>query len=591
MDYVPFKSEEEQKLAESMISKQLMIGVFPSEKYVNKIKMKYTSPESLELTNKILEQDKNLIIASNTNFEKSQELNSQMDDAILKVGNKLELLESSLMNSGNSENIYNKQLDIKVDEYKIETEQNEEKIKNINETIQELQRKKKENEDFFKKYEGEKKVWLDRLKEGKTKNETYSKGFKYLYEAKIIKLILEGVFLEKIQDMVEKEMCEKGALWGWDVMNEKKMEFEKKEAEFRFNQNLMKLASKEQVRQEKEYIEKKGMEGEMEEKKRDEIRQEWKEIWREIWIPDVKESVDPNIVEKRNLMIQITMDVTFKMFKKVFFDIYKLKNIVLSNQEYIIMDKIKNYFPEKNIPGRTQDEIALNQLMNILENIKAEEEIIYCDLKQAKQKIEEYAKSNENNKTTAQERLELIVQKITEVQNKVNNIDKSKVPLIKNAVEEIRKLIKEIPYENERKLFLDNLQDSSRLYDIFFPLNNILMVVSFMTVGKKREKNYDSRITQSNNEIARLKGRNNEISGKWNLIKELKEKMGEVNENNILEKSHEIETEEKNKTKKIIEEMRKSLNQIIELKNNQQMNSINFYKDIRKLVVRPKDLC
>ena len=591
MDYVPFKSEEEQKLAESMISKQLMIGVFPSEKYVNKIKMKYTSPESLELTNKILEQDKNLIIASNTNFEKSQELNSQMDDAILKVGNKLELLESSLMNSGNSENIYNKQLDIKVDEYKIETEQNEEKIKNINETIQELQRKKKENEDFFKKYEGEKKVWLDRLKEGKTKNETYSKGFKYLYEAKIIKLILEGVFLEKIQDMVEKEMCEKGALWGWDVMNEKKMEFEKKEAEFRFNQNLMKLASKEQVRQEKEYIEKKGMEGEMEEKKRDEIRQEWKEIWREIWIPDVKESVDPNIVEKRNLMIQITMDVTFKMFKKIFFDIYKLKNIILSNQEYIIMDKIKNYFPEKNIPGRTQDEIALNQLMNILDNIKAEEEIIYCDLKQAKQKIEEYSKSNENNKTTAQERLELIVQKITEVQNKVNNTDKSKVPLVKNAVEEIRKLIKEIPYENERKLFLDNLQDSSRLYDIFFPLNNILMVVSFMTVGKKREKNYDSRITQSNNEIARLKGRNNEISGKWNLIKELKEKMGEVNENNILEKSHEIETEEKNKTKKIIEEMRKSLNQIIELKNNQQMNSINFYKDIRKLVVRPKDLC
>ena len=591
MDYVPFKSEEEQKLAESMISKQLMIGVFPSEKYVNKIKMKYTSPESLELTNKILEQDKNLIIASNTNFEKSQELNSQMDDAILKVGNKLELLESSLMNSGNSENIYNKQLDIKVDEYKIETEQNEEKIKNINEIIQELQRKKKENEDFFKKYEGEKKVWLDRMKEEKTKDETYSKGFKYLYEAKIIKLILEGVFLEKIQDMVEKEMCEKGALWGWDVMNEKKMEFEKKEAEFRFNQNLMKLASKEQVRQEKEYIEKKGMEGEMEEKKRDEIRQEWKEIWREIWIPDVKESVDPNIVEKRNLMIQITMDVTFKMFKKVFFDIYKLKNIVLSNQEYIIMDKIKNYFPEKNIPGRTQDEIALNQLMNILDNIKAEEEIIYCDLKQAKQKIEEYSKSNENNKTTAQERLELIVQKITEVQNKVNNIDKSKVPLVKNAVEEIRKLIKEIPYENERKLFLDNLQDSSRLYDIFFPLNNILMVVSFMTVGKKREKNYDSRITQSNNEIARLKGRNNEISGKWNLIKELKEKMGEVNENNILEKSHEIETEEKNKTKKIIEEMRKSLNQIIELKNNQQMNSINFYKDIRKLVVRPKDLC
>jgi len=199
------------------------------------------------------------------------------------------------------------------------------------------------------------------------------------------------------------------------------------------------------------------------------------------------------------------MKVTFQLFQKLFYDIYKLKNIILSNDEYIVMDKIRNYFPEqKRTLNRNQDELVLNQLMNILDNIKAEEEIIYCDLKQAKQKIEEYSKSNENNKTTAQERLELIVQKITEVQNKVNNIDKSKVPLVKNAVEEIRKLIKEIPYENERKLFLDNLQDSSRLYDIFFPLNNILMVVSFMTVGKKREKNYDSRITQSNNEIARL---------------------------------------------------------------------------------------
>ena len=591
MDYVPYKSEEEQKLAESMISKQLMIGVFPTEKYVNKIQMKYTSPESLELTKKILEQDKNLILVSNTNFEKSQEINSQMDDAILKVGNKLELLESSLMNSGNNENIYDKQLDTKVDEYKIETEQNEEKVKNINETIQELQRKKKENEDFFKKYEGEKKVWLDRLKEEKTKDETYSKGFKYLYEAKIIKLILEGIFLEKIQDMVEKEMCEKGGIWGWDIMNEKKIELEKKENEFLFNQNLLKLESREQIRQEKEYIEKKGMEGEMEEKKRDEIRQEWKDIWREIWIPEVKESVEPNIVEKRNLMIQITMDVTFKMFKKIFFDIYKLKNIILSNQEYIIMDKIKNYFPEKNIPGRTQDEIALNQLMNIIDNIKAEEEIIYCDLTPAKQKIEEYSKSNENNKTTAQERLEIIVDKITEVQDIVNNPDKSKIPLVKSSIEEIRKLIKEIPYENERKLFLDNLKDTSRLYDIFLPLNNILMVVSFMTVGKKREKNYDNRITESRNEISRLKGRNNEIAGKWNLIKELKEKIGEVHESNILEKSHEIEDEEKNKCKKLIEEMRKSLNQIIELKNNQQMNSINFYKDIRKHIIRPKDLC
>ena len=89
----------------------------------------------------------------------------------------------------------------------------------------------------------------------------------------------------------------------------------------------------------------------------------------------------------------------------------------------------------------------------------------------------------------------------------------------------------------------------------------------------------------------KLKGKNNEISGKWNLINELKEKFGEEDANDILEKSIEIEDDVKYKCKKIIEEIRKSLNKIIELKNTQQTNSINFYKKIRKAIVRPKDLC
>ena len=586
MLYSPFQSEEDQKLAESMISKQIMIGVFPSEKYVNKVKEKYKSPQELELPNKILKQDKNIIATSNLNFEKCQELNSQMDDAILKVGNKLELIENSLISNDN-ENVYNKELDSKVGQYKRETEENEEKVKNIKDSIQELQRKKKENEDFFKKYEGEKKVWLDRLKEDDIKKKTYSTGFKYLYEAKIIKLLLEGILLEKVQDMIEKKMCVEGDYYGWGIMNEKKMELDKKENEFEFNQNLIRLESAEQVRQEKEYLERKEKENLGEEKKREQIRKEWKQIWREIWTPEVMESVDPDIVSKRKLMIKITMEVTFEMFKKIFFDIYKLKNIILSNDEYVIMDKIRNYFPEKNVTGRSQDEIALNQLMNIIDNIKAEEEIIYCDLKPAKQKIEEYSKSTEKN-TTAQERLKIIVDKITEVQDKVN---KEGNTLVKSDVEQIRKLINEIPYENERKLFFNNLLNSSRLYDTFLPLNNILMVVSFMTVGKKREKNYDSKITQAKNDVMKIKGKNNEISGKWNLIKELKDKFGEEDANDILEKSHDIGDDEKYKCKKIIEEIRKSLNKIIELKNTQQMNSMNFYKKIRKAIVRPKDLC
>ena len=201
--------------------------------------------------------------------------------------------------------------------------------------------------------------------------------------------------------------------------------------------------------------------------------------------------------------------------------------------------------------------------------------------------MEEYSKNTEKN-TTAIERLKIIVEKISEVQEKVN---KKGTCLIKSEVEQIRKLISLIPYENERKLFMNNLINSPRLFDTFLPLNNILMVVTFMTVGKKREKNYENKIEQSKSEVLKIKGKNNEIAGKWNLIKELKEKFGEEEANNLLEQSIQIEDDEKNKCKKIIEEIRKSLNKIIELKNMQQMNSINFYKKIRKAIVRPKDLC
>ena len=586
MTYVPLNNEDEAKLANSTLSTQLMMGVYPTQKYVNKIKKKYPT-EEYDLPYKVLEQDKNLIAASNNNFEKCLEINSQMDDTIMKVGNKLNLIEISF-NSSNNEKRKTKELDSKVGEFESQTNINNEKLKQINESIPDLQRKKKENEEFFKKYIGEKKVWLDRLKEKLIIEETYSSGFKYLYEAKIIKLLLEGVLLEKVQDMVEKELYTRGDFLGWNIMDIKKMEDQRKEEDFEFNKGLMKLPSREGIKQELNQREKLEYKDNKLQKEREDIMREWKQIWAEIWIPDVIPSVDKDMTTKRDFIIKITMEVTFKLFKKIFFDIYTLKNIFLSNEEYIIMDKIRSYFPEKNIPGRSQDELILNQLMNIIESIKAEEEIIYCDLKPAMEKINEYKNNTDDNNTTAIKNLEIIVAKISDVQDKVNN----RVGiLVKSEVEEIRKLINALPYEKEKKLFLDNFRNSSRFYDTFLPLSNVLMVETFITVGKKRDKNYDNKIEEAKNEILKLKGKNNEISGKWNLLKEMKEKLGEDDANDILEKSHEIADTEAYKSQKILEEVRKSLNRIIELKNQQQMSSFNFYKKIRKAVVRPKDLC
>jgi hypothetical protein len=38
MTYVPLNNEDEAKLANSTLSTQLMMGVYPTQKYVNKIK-------------------------------------------------------------------------------------------------------------------------------------------------------------------------------------------------------------------------------------------------------------------------------------------------------------------------------------------------------------------------------------------------------------------------------------------------------------------------------------------------------------------------------------------------------------------------
>jgi len=115
-------------------------------------------------------------------------------------------------------------------------------------------------------------------------------------------------------------------------------------------------------------------------------------------------------------------------------------------------------------------------------------------------------------------------------------------------------------HTKKKKLFLDNFQNSSRYYDIFLPLINILMVETFMTIGKKRERGYDKRIEESKNEILKIKGKNKEISGKWSLLKEMKEKLGEEDVNDIIEKSQEIADSEAYKSQQILDNIRKSLN-------------------------------
>lgn len=476
----------------------------------------------LALNKKIIEQNKNLLDSSYHHKKEMDNLNVQLESALSSLEESLYRVNQ--IKPHKPENPLAVGLEHKIAEFKRITEANNEKIKKNNETLPDIQRKKKENDDFFKKFHGEKKVWLDRLKETELRNDLYEKGFKYFYEAKTVKLLLEGIMLEKIQDAIEKELTIKGELMGYGLMDEQKAQEERKKEEFDFNSKLLTVGDpKEAAKLESEQRDIWEKEDRENKQKRERIMAEWKQLWGEIWLPNVPLTDDRTVKTRRDLIKQVTMDVTFNMFKTLCFDVWKFKNIINSADEYVVLDKVRKYFPEET--SRTnKDEAILNKMMDIIENIKQEEEIIYCDLKPAKMTLRDYQRlvGEKAGINASINRLKVIIDKIESVQRDLQ-IDSTK--LIKSEIEEIKALIKNIPDDNEKKLFKDNLLDEGRLYDRFLPLTNLLMVVSFISIGKKRSKGYQDKIDKINKESEDLKLQNKEIEGKLQLLTEVKEKI------------------------------------------------------------------
>ena len=148
------------------------------------------------------------------------------------------------------------------------------------------------------------------------------------------------------------------------------------------------------------------------------------------------------------------------------------------------MEKIKKYLNEISSDGyynslnhlstnnQKKDEDAFDKMTNIIEGIRREEEIIYCDLGPAKEKLAMIGSEKENESA---KRISNVIQKIENLQAQVNYDPNL---LIKREVEEIHGMIKSMPDESERKLFKDSLIDSDRLYDVFLPLTTLLMIIT-----------------------------------------------------------------------------------------------------------------
>ena len=489
------------------------------------------------LNTKLQTQNRSLLEISINHYNQTEELQKALEKEMEVLTSNLKKIKNISIHNNNDNPIING-LEHKISEFKRLIESNNIQIKKNNESLPEIQRKKKENEDFFKKFHGEKKVWLDRLIETKLRDDAYLKGFKYFYEAKTMKLILEGILLEKVQDKVEKELMKRGEAFGWDVMDEARMNEERKQEEHDLNTKLLEINDNDKIIQlEKEAKRKWEKEDKDNEQKRERYSALWKQLWQEIWIPSCPLSNDESLVQQRELVKRVTMDVTFEMFKQLCFDVWKFKNIINSAEEYVVLDKVRRYFPDD--PTKTnKDEASLDKMMDIIDNIKQEQELIYCDLKYARNTVREYERSTGPDKakiSSSIERLNKIIDKIQHIQDTLKATPDA---LLKKEVEEIRMLIKAIPDDKERKLFTDNLYDSQRLYDQYLPLTTLLMVVSFISIGNKRTKGYNDKIDTIMKTNEEMKLQNKEYEGKLEVLNEIKAKMADdemkelINNNN-----------------------------------------------------------
>ena len=487
----------------------------------------------METLNKKLEnQNKNIQELIDQEKLTQEDLSHQIDEEMSKLIQNIKNLNNINPQKLNNPIMFD--LTQKISEFNMKIAQNSEKIRRNKEEIPEILRKKKESEDFFNKFMGEKKVWLDRLSEKKMQKIAFENGFKYFYEAKTIKLLLEGILLEKAEDDVEHELSLKGAALGWDIMNIEKYESERKQKEFEKNLELAKIQDDlEAINKEKEFKEQQDLEEAGIKKKRNEFRKEWQEIWGEIWVPNIPYNGEQDLVQKRQLIQKVIMDVTFNLFKTKMFDIWKFKNVLNNTDQYIILEKIKKYLNEANdsnefninkinIINSRKDEDAFQKLTNVIENIRREEEIIYCDLTPAKNKLQKIKNSKGNDNNDIYEKITNLVNKIEEFQSKAEN---HPTILLKREVEEINALIKELPDDNDKKLFQDNIKDESRLYDVFLPLTTLLMIITYLSVGKKRAANYENKLKEIDEENEKLELEIEEIKGKLNTLDELNEQI------------------------------------------------------------------
>ncbi len=425
---------------------------------------------------KTLENNNQIVLLANDNYAKNVEINENMNKEIMSISsnlNKIKINPPNKVNVSFSGDPFFSEIDKKIFELNAIKSVNEKDISKSKEEIEKLEKKKKEHIETFRNLGSEKKVWLDQLNEDDLRDLTYnsslSKKPEHDYEYKILLLIFEGIFLEKVQENIDKALSIRGKNIGWGIMNEEEEEARKQHDEYLLKQRLEALSQLEREHEEEKHRREEENRTIEIDKQKSIVKEEWKRLFKKFWTPKdllkaeenrknkIKEDFS-NTEPNYDLYVTVTKEVIFDHFKALCFNAWHFKNLFLCKDEYILLDTLKKYFlnlSDKHVPSDKEEELVLGIILNIVNHLKDESEILTVSEK---------------------ERFSVL------------NRAKEKEISITESIKEV----KEVRISNKEKAL--KRVDVSNLNSVFLPSLLTVRVLLFITIANKRIRFYSDSV-------------------------------------------------------------------------------------------------
>jgi hypothetical protein len=493
---------------------------------------------SSNIARKIIDQNNNVAIMVAGNYTTQTEISEAMMNEILLVDqnlNKLKLTQnvpSGSSSSSSTEDAVLQKFSKKIQDMQSIKSKNQAYIKKCEEEILKIDKKINTDDDYLRKWMGEKKVWLDEVDEFKLKDLTFDKSFsedlQKTFEFKLMKLIFEGVLLEKVQDQIDDDIRENNSDWVNVVKEEFRLENEMKERlDERIGNARNEMERRNIIRQEEEERDK-LMQANT--KTKNEILADWKSYFEAIWYfqPITKENYDSPFTHnfsghhevKFKNYLEKTKYWTFEHFKKNVFNAWHFKNLYLAADEFILTEKTKENFLDLAVKLRNRKEEdrrkeeekdAASRNVNILRedrrifnvnelNAEQKDELVYSFLMEMLKNVQARAEL----RTIHPKERKLIVDRMVD--------EKLTFDEALSKTNEIRR--------TEKKSLVERI--SVKNFDVYNPLMKSFINLLFLSMGSKRInmfKNNKKEVKFLIN-LNRLKRKSNSRKAKINKSKD-----------------------------------------------------------------------